>query len=347
MAYYGPRARAAAAALPAPTRKPSGWRVPTPSPAMQGTAIALGIYAGVCYYRLAVVPPAWVDQGAYWVVPGKVHGDSTPDGAFTYTPDFRTVQATDNLYKNVTYEQEFYGQLLGIDPFTRYIWGPTQVYPPSVAPRRSGNVGVPEEEPNSKERVPPALAPLQRTVTTEESFKSRPAETPPLPRWLTRRGVAVRQGGQDEPLVLTHPLSKGPEVKTASDTAFAQMVNVFFSKGGEAIDYTRCFLGGLGFTYLDRSGRERVIPRDQWGEAIRRYQDGTASKYYPRLNDPNRPAAQLIGQCLLMDMVQDSIYAQRSQTLNAMQRDMFVPGPLGVDSLLKVMSGEIPYSNLI
>lgn len=182
------------------------------------------------------------------------------------------------------------------------------------------------------------------------------------------RAILIRK---DAPPIVTSPMHPTHEGKVWAGPATVRFINTWFGAGGELIDATRCVLFATGHTYRS-GGKEKVIPKSQWGEAFGRNSgrwlgnkssrvDGSipmSDEFIPRENwQPrdafgNRLSPRAMGtrlvECLFMNWLEDYVFGQMGKATTAMTRDLraFL-GPLGLESQIGMLQGDPAYSGLL
>lgn len=344
---------------------------PPPAGAIPAAAlILLGVYA----YRVLTKPQSddriKEDHGTYWVVSGRVKIKGTA-GYDEMRQGPLTLNHTDILSKIDYREQRWWGE--GPIPYgtKREFWDYTDTYPPNqtITLEKDGEpVWVsPHMKIENIELVPPGwLSIPEVSVTPDRRAVSRPS-----PFVGTDRGLAtiIRSPGRTttNSQAYVHPLTIAPEIKNNATAATSALINSTIGFLGEGFDMTRCYLGAIGNTYVGKNGLEKVIPKSQWKYAINDLASGkigirkagqTRGRVIARsegfFNQETgrtigwKEAGERLGKCLLLNAIEDGYYGARGKAVGTLARKYgFAAGPLGLDSLIKLSSGETPYSGML
>lgn len=364
-----PRSGSAAAALPRP-RPSTGGRIPAP-PKGAIPAAGLLLAGGYIYNWLAgeEEPPDKPAVGpGQMAIAGRAKLDRKNDGSHSrdYYGTVQKGQPTPWVVYNIpnpTKEWEIY-ESRDTHPKNDYIdaFYPTRVVPPG-GPVPPGPYAAPRPFPQvlpgteNDRPVPPMVPPHPQVRPTSRPVAGSngipiPANVPDV-----RPGTLISIGVTPTTVAPVHPMAPVNEVKTHS-RAIHGMVTAFFSVGGELIDFTRCFVFAVGFTYTNRNGEEKPIPRDQWGEYLIRearirsggdVPPGVADRHrrYTDRYSPQEKAQRLI-LCLIKNGIEDALIGASSRAKRDFAEEIGLnAGLLGIDSQIALAHGDLPWAGLI
>lgn len=272
----------------------------------------------------------------------------------------------DRAVQGVRPLREHHGRGFGI-----IIGAPAAGAPPrssGVTPR-AGNAAT------GGDRAPPIVEPGPTPGTVVINIPIPDAST--RPDSPTRPGVRPRYPAtpREEPRAvprpgtIVHPMTPFPgrEIKGHATKRTMDLIANTVGQFGEAIDMTRCFMYASGNTYTDSRGREKVIPKSQWidalgalafGSATFSGHRGSARTIKARWSESTdeglvTPSGKVLSwgdvgtrlaQCLITNHFEDMEIALRGKVTQSLaSKGGLEIGPLGVESLLNALQGETPY----
>lgn len=347
------RAAAIARSVPIGVALPRIPRIPPPHPALLvgvGIAVAVG-YAYRYFSEPAEDKPqdGWTSiDHRFWSVPGSVDMNNLPYPDEPYRRGGPTLRGV--LHKKRDRHYHWYGEHV-----PRRRWYFSQTYGPNIDPVPRVTY-MPQIMPEDR-TAPPPVIPDTSAVSDVVIYPY------PIPRYrlVVRPGTVTSVVTTPTDVVTVHPMTPGPELKAHTSRAVAGLVTTFFGAGGEVIDFTRCFIFGMGFTYTNRHGVEKAIPRAQWTEYLYReyllnnprYIKGgidrrvseRAEKLHRRYTDRYTPAekARRFTQCLLQNQIEDAMIGLSSRAKRDIAEQLHMnAGMLGIDSQLRLLDFNVP-----
>lgn len=243
--------------------------------------------------------------------------------------------------------------------------GPAVIHAPPLAPA-SRPPSAPAEAYDNGVRVPFGLWwAVPKTIQPDwyyEPAKTRPAAFPFASGAANVRGVGTQVGVG----TIASPMTPMREVKAAATAKTMKLISQTLGQLGEAFDATRCIMYATGNTYFGRDGKERAIPKRRWLEAMEElsgnlgprvkrgsarhmnavFRDGSFITHDNRIISAKDAAARLAG-CLVVNWFEDLVVAKQSQIIRDWQNKFGLTiGPFGVQSLTKLLQGEVAYEGL-
>jgi len=364
--------RAAAAAIPralpplpiSPFRFPQVPPPPLPLVAGLGVALLVGGAVGVATKDDTPANGSWNPDGTFrWF--GQ-YRSSTSKGALPASMCANSI-TTNSPNCSGNWRRFYSGGASCSSVTSATTHTPVMTWPPGCYYEDDFKINRPQLLPPGSV-VDPSDAPIARPSDwAEHGTRARPAV-----RHGARIGdIAVATTdttGQAIHVAPTYPIHEG---KHWASTQMVKFINTWFGAGGEAIDLMRCLLFATGHTYKDASGKERVIPRSQWGEVygterVRWAQNKSvrvdgAEAMSNRFLEPKRDRRDAYGnvltpramgtraaECLFMNWLTDGLIAAHGRSAAAMARDIRINlGPLGVESQIGMMRGDPAYAGLL